>query len=145
MLMSAELKLCVTWLIYFLIFFSEGITAKLHHCRLRVTDFREEPILPPPHLWTTPKKLILNKIKEIFNTFQYSMHCKICQWSNVPEQYFTLKGKFQIFLCGLSLQNEKFVLPPIKKLWCSMFRNNVLMWAVDYEQKMKYGWLKLLI
>ena len=41
MLMSAELKGCVTWFIYFLdLLWVRYNCAKFHHCRICVTDFR---------------------------------------------------------------------------------------------------------
>ena len=51
MLMSAELKRCVTWFIYFLdLLWLRYNCAKFHHCRICVTDFREGGLLPPPPL-----------------------------------------------------------------------------------------------
>ena len=48
MLMSVELKACVTRFIYFLdVFLTTCNFVKFHHCRVCVTDFREgEPFYP---------------------------------------------------------------------------------------------------
>ena len=57
MLISAELKECVTWFIYFLdLPYVRYNYAKFHHCRICVTDFREVgPKKPPPSV-SSPKK-----------------------------------------------------------------------------------------
>ena len=48
-LMSAKLKRCVTWFIYFLDpFWVRYNWAKFHHCRICVTDFRERRLFAPP-------------------------------------------------------------------------------------------------
>ena len=49
MLMPAEIKVCITWFIYFWYLLSMSYNcAKFHHCRICVTNFREEgPFLPP--------------------------------------------------------------------------------------------------
>ena len=48
MLMSAELKRCVTWFIYFLDFLKvKHNCTKFHHCRIWATDFREVDFLLP--------------------------------------------------------------------------------------------------
>ena len=51
LLMSAELEGCVTWFIYFCIFFRYGSYSfpKFHHCGICVTDFREEGLFAPHH------------------------------------------------------------------------------------------------
>ena len=72
MLISAELKGCVTWLIYFLnrpCVRYEG--AKFDHCRICVTDFKEgQPLCPPPfHPWAAPKKPTLNRVKNAYLPF----------------------------------------------------------------------------
>ena len=67
MLMSAELKRCVTWFIYFLDFLYVMYNcAKFHHCRICVTDFREGTFLPHlrPHPWVAPKRPILNRVNK---------------------------------------------------------------------------------
>ena len=54
MLMSAELKGCVTRLIYFLdLLWVRYNCAKFHHCRICVTA----------HPWAAPKKPILKRVK----------------------------------------------------------------------------------
>ena len=66
MLMSAELKGCVTWFTYLLdLLWVRYNCAKFHHCRICVTDFREGgPFCPPsPHPWAAPKRPILNRVK----------------------------------------------------------------------------------
>ena len=64
MLMSAELKGFVTWLIYFLdLLWVRYNCAKFHHCRICVTSFREGGLFgPPPHPWAAPKKPNLNRV-----------------------------------------------------------------------------------
>ena len=48
MLMSAELKECVTWFIYFLdLLWVRYNCAKFHHCRICVTDSKEGAFLSP--------------------------------------------------------------------------------------------------
>ena len=49
MLMSEELKGCVTWFIYFLdLFWLSYNCAKFHHYRICMTDFREGGLFFPP-------------------------------------------------------------------------------------------------
>ena len=57
MLMSAELKGCVTWFIYFLdLPWIRYDCAKFYHCRICVTDFRDwGPFCPPPSV-SSPEK-----------------------------------------------------------------------------------------
>ena len=63
-LMSAELKGCVTWFIYFLDLPQLNYNcAKFHHYRIYVTDFMERGLKDPPYSWTAPKKPILNRVK----------------------------------------------------------------------------------
>ena len=58
MLMSAELKGCVTWFIYFLdLLLARYICARLHHCRICVTDFREGGLFAPPPILEQPRKI----------------------------------------------------------------------------------------
>ena len=63
MLMSAELRVCVTWLIYFLdLLWVRYNRDQFHHCRICVADFREGgPFCPHP--WPAPKMPILNRVK----------------------------------------------------------------------------------
>ena len=57
MLISAELKECVTWFIYFLdLYWVRYNCAKFHNCRICVTDFREGAFLPPPPIRERPRK-----------------------------------------------------------------------------------------
>ena len=47
----------------FWMFFRWGITAKFHHCRICVTNFRETDLFSPPPLpRESPKKSILNRV-----------------------------------------------------------------------------------
>ena len=63
--MSAELKKCVTWFIYFLdLLWVWYDCAKFHHCRICVTDFSERGPFWPPHPWAAAKKPILNRVNE---------------------------------------------------------------------------------
>ena len=65
-LMSAELKGCVKWFIYFLDFLWVRYKwVKFNHCRICVTDLREGGPFWPPHPWEALKKPILNRVKEI--------------------------------------------------------------------------------
>ena len=49
MLMSTEIKECVTWFIYFLDLLQVRYNfAKFHHCRISVTGFREWCLFGPP-------------------------------------------------------------------------------------------------
>ena len=62
MLMSAELKKCVTWFIYFLdLLYVRCNCPKFHHCRIYVTDFREGAFLAT-HPWVAPKRSILKRV-----------------------------------------------------------------------------------
>ena len=70
MLISAELKGCFTWFIYFLdLLWVRYNCAKFHHCKICVTDFKKvgkgggELFHLSPHPWAAPKKPILNRIK----------------------------------------------------------------------------------
>ena len=52
MLMSAVLKGCVMWFIYFLdLYWLRYGCAKFYHCRICVTDFMDAP----PNPWTAPE------------------------------------------------------------------------------------------
>ena len=67
MLMSVELKECVTWFIYFWdLLYVIYNCAKFQYCRISVADFKEGSLfctpLPPPSV-TAPKRPILNKVK----------------------------------------------------------------------------------
>ena len=67
MLISGELKGCVTWFInLFDLLWVRYNCAKFHHCRICVRDFREGgPFWPPSprHPSAAPKKPILNRVK----------------------------------------------------------------------------------
>ena len=55
MLMSAELRVCVTWFIYFLDLLCVRYNcAKFHHCRICVTDFGD--VGPHPPIREQPRK-----------------------------------------------------------------------------------------
>ena len=63
MLMSVELKWCITWFIYFLnLPWVRYNCAKFHHCRICVTDFREGgPFWSLPSA-SSPEKAHLNRV-----------------------------------------------------------------------------------
>ena len=64
MLMSAELRGCVTWFIYFLDLLQVWYNcAKFHHCRICVTDLGKGGPFCHPHPWAAPKMPILNRVK----------------------------------------------------------------------------------
>ena len=71
LLVSAELKEYVTWFIYifFDLLYVRHKFAKIHHCRIWVTDFREGvglfglPSPLSPHPWASPKRPILYRVK----------------------------------------------------------------------------------
>ena len=67
MLMSAQLRVRVTWMIHFLDFLWVRYNcAKFHHCRICVTDFREwGPFCSPPLPCAAPKIPILNRVKTL--------------------------------------------------------------------------------
>ena len=67
MLMSAEVKGCVTWFMHFLdLLWVRYNGAKFHQCKICVTDFREwRPFWFPPHPWAAPKRPILNRVNNI--------------------------------------------------------------------------------
>ena len=75
MLMSAKLKECVTWFIYFVDLLQVRYnSAKFHHCRICVTDFREVgAFLAPPPIREQPRKspswIGFRDIKELFISF----------------------------------------------------------------------------
>ena len=82
MLMSVELKACVTWFIYFLELLCVSYNcAKFHHCRIYVTGFREGgPFCSPSHPWAAPKKPILNRVNNSFengNFRKQKVSCKV--------------------------------------------------------------------
>ena len=63
MLIPAELRVCVTWFTYFSDPFQVKYDcAKFYHCRIYLTDFREEGFLDP-HPWAAPKMFILTTVK----------------------------------------------------------------------------------
>ena len=63
-LMSAELKSCVTWFIYFLdLLWVRYNCAKFHYCRICVTNFLDGGPFCPHHPWAASKKPILNRVK----------------------------------------------------------------------------------
>ena len=60
MLMSPELKGCVTWFIYFLYLLQVRYKcAKFYHCRIRGTYVRH-----PRHPWAAPKMPVLNRVNK---------------------------------------------------------------------------------
>ena len=59
MLTSAELKGCITWFMYFLIFLSFIIVGYMWQTLGRRTFL----LLPPPHPWAGPKKPIPKRVK----------------------------------------------------------------------------------
>ena len=90
MLISADLKGCVTWFIHFLDpLWVRYNCAKFYHCRICMTDFREGGRLfhPPPHPWAAPKKPILNRVKivakilSLFPLFPFVLHNLIVIWA----------------------------------------------------------------
>ena len=57
MLMSEELKGCITWFTYFFnLLWVRYNCAKFHHCRICVTDFREGGLVAPPPSMSSPEK-----------------------------------------------------------------------------------------
>ena len=63
MLMSAEIKVCVTLLMHFLdLLYAKHNCGKFHDFRICVTDFRERAFYHP-HPWAAPKRSIPNRIK----------------------------------------------------------------------------------
>ena len=57
MLMSAELKGCATWFIYFLdLLWVRYNCVKFHHCRICVTDFKEGGLFGPYPIHEQPRK-----------------------------------------------------------------------------------------
>ena len=72
MLMSAELKGCVTWFICFLdLLYVRYSCVKFYHCRICMTDFRD---LPPPPSVSTPKRSILNRVRNFIQLFLPSVY-----------------------------------------------------------------------
>ena len=68
MLISAEIKRCVSWFICFLNFlYVRYNCVKFQNCRLCVTDFREQAFFRPLHPWAAPKKAILHRVKSAQN------------------------------------------------------------------------------
>ena len=58
---------------------------KFHHCRIRVTDFKEEVSFWYPHPWAAPKKPILTRVN------LYLFCCGvICSFASQLKFYFTL-------------------------------------------------------
>ena len=100
-LMSAELKGCVTWFIYFLdVLWVRYNCATFHHCRICVTEFREGgPFWPAPHPWVAAKKPILNRVKSLvfycwFRSDTLIIHYIISkQWRVLGSFVVTLLGK----------------------------------------------------
>ena len=94
MVMSPEIKGCVTWFIYFLdLLWGRYNCAKFHHCTICGTDFREGgAFLPPPlHPWAAPKKPILKiSLMENFIFCAVTLHpsvlrmfCNDCNVTNI--------------------------------------------------------------
>ena len=66
MLMSTELKECITLFIHFLDLLQARYNcAKLHHCTISVTDFRKGFFFGPPICEQSPKKPIQNRVNVI--------------------------------------------------------------------------------
>ena len=73
MLMSSEIKGCITWFIYFLdLLWVRYNCAKFHHCRICVIDFREGGTFLPLHPWTISKRSILNRVNNFLNDISIS-------------------------------------------------------------------------
>ena len=56
MLMSAEVRGCITWFMHDLFFHVKYNCAKFHHCRICVTDFREG--------WSFLQKIVVKKLQK---------------------------------------------------------------------------------
>ena len=79
MLMSADVRMCVTWFIYFLDLLQVRYNcAKFHHCWICVTDIREGGPFCSPNPWAAPKMPIRNRVKVILlNNVQFSFFWKL--------------------------------------------------------------------
>ena len=64
MLMSAELKVCVTWFIYFL-----DLLWVRYNCFIIVGYVWQILWRGSPHPWAAPKKPILNRVKDFFSKY----------------------------------------------------------------------------
>ena len=120
MLMSAELKECVTWFIYFsyLVWIRQNC-AKFYHCRICVTVFREVGLFGPPpppphhHLRAAPKKPILKKVKGLL-----SYMLKIYDFSNFTKYMFDISTLMLDFYLIDYIQNS---INQLKKICCHDF------------------------
>ena len=98
MLMSAELKGCVTRFIYFLdLPWVRYNSAKFHRCcRICVTDFSEGGLFartPPSYPWAAPKNPILNRGKT--NGMASTKLTYHKEWGFASNYFIFLKSLFQ--------------------------------------------------
>ena len=75
MLMSAELKVCVTWFIYFL-----DLLWVRYNCFIIVGYVWQILWRGSPHPWAAPKKPILNRVKDFFSKYD-QIRRKLWIWS----------------------------------------------------------------
>ena len=86
MLLSAELKRCVTWFINSLdLLLVRYNCGKFHNCKTRVTDFREGvPFSPPPDLWAAQKRSIWTGLRSAFSMWvsltTFAKHLTLDVW-----------------------------------------------------------------
>ena len=91
--MSAELKSCITWFIYFFDLLQvRSICAKFQHCKICVTDFKDGDFFGAFYPCATSKRPILNRVKvvHIKETISahpsWSSHSKEIQQKNAPKE-----------------------------------------------------------
>ena len=114
MLVSDELKRCVTWFIFFMdLLWVRHNSAKFHYCKICVIDFKEwETFLLPHNLWAATKRLILNKVKRLLQiktnmtffsqTYKEFLHCfhSFCSQMDFPvdkRRIFWIKQAFTVW------------------------------------------------
>ena len=95
--MSAKIRRCVTWFIYFFGTSSGKYNcAKFLHCRICVTDFREgRHFCPLPIPWAAPKIPILNRVKttgilceRLRNVIGVSIITSVLNWPDFLHSFF---------------------------------------------------------
>ena len=123
-LMSAELKGCVTWFLYFWILRSNYV--KSHHCRMCVSDFREDG----PFCRPDSKRPILNRVtnagffSQLLKTSDLFPELKIFHfedfyWGKYSEAVVRVYGRLcpSVFLMKLHTKGDSDTEVSPWKLW----------------------------
>ena len=133
MLMSAELKGCFKWFVYFLgLLYVRYNCAKFHLCGIFVTDFREGrpfctcPYPPPPatpYPWAALKRPILNRVKKVDRNLLKDWQMKVNAFLTEVKSDYIIETNKLIRACFIFLGKKVGLKPnqrrgnPVKVPW----------------------------